>query len=1060
MGKKKNPFAVEKDKPVQPAVLLAESDPPSLPVEPVFYSRRDKQAFWIAAGVTFLAYMYTLAPSVTLEDSGEFLAAANSLGVPHPPGYPSWTIFAWLFKTLIPFGNVAWRVNLMSAFFGAWAVGLAALLISKAGHVMGHHVGVLQKIGDEKAVDWLVLASAVSGALMLAFTPVMWSQSVITEVYSLNAFFLLATLALLYRWSFEPERLGILYAAAFVWGVSLTNHQTLVLLVWAFPLYVWMVDRQVGRDTAIPIALVSVVMLFKMNMSVQDRMLEILRAMPGMPSNIGVVDAMRHMFDEPVRAQLFPLFVQSFLIIALGVWLYYLFTQGPGLFGKIKAALVQYAMVILGLCFYLYMPVASATNPPMNWGYTRTMDGFIHHFTRGQYERIRTDRLLERWWEQLAMFLGDVMQQFNWVYALVALAPFVFLWRVDGRSRRWLAFLAFSYGCLSLGFLFLSNPVIEKQKQFTDRVFFLPGHCIWALLIGFGLILGVGYLVAKLPQLRQGMMGIVAVIFLMPVVSFALNWSENEQRGHDFGYKFGYLMFKPGGGYPDMDRGSVLYGGTDPGRFVPTHMIMVESQVSPRSKTRMEKYPESGTFDRRDVYIITQNALADGTYMNYLRDHYWPSRPRPEDPSTLENWPVWQRLVFRAAWSLLGRKNAYPEKPIWLPDGTALSQAFDEFVRARKARGEGGYTVQGMRVSVQGVIEVMEVNGILARMIFDKNKEDHSFYVEESYVIPWMYPHLEPYGIIMKINKEPLPAITDEMVERDRRYWNALYEELVHDPKFQRDDVAQKSFSKLRAAIGGLYMFRERWEDAEYAFRQAVDLGPDSPEANFRLSQLYCRMDRYDEGLAVMQKYQLKDPQNEKIQNAINTIHQMREQHHRLMELKTKRREKPDDIQTGLRLLEGYAALQQHVETDTLTKELIGLETLDADGFWGILQVYARTQRLDKLSALLDLFVDRYPKDSRGWRETARMRLGNNDLSGSIAALRRYLDLEPRDPLGWYQLGLLLSGQLMCEEAMVALEQAVRLDRRLIQNATQDPGWNVCRKHSRFLQIINPVSLR
>ena len=65
-----------------------------------------------------------------------------------------------------------------------------------------------------------------------------------------------------------------------------------------------------------------------------------------------------------------------------------------------------------------------------------------------------------------------------------------------------------------------------------------------------------------------------------------------------------------------MDKHTVLFGGTDPGRFNPTYMIFAESF------TPADKKPNDPGFDRRDVYLITQNALADGTYLQYIRAHY------------------------------------------------------------------------------------------------------------------------------------------------------------------------------------------------------------------------------------------------------------------------------------------------------------------------------------------------------------------------------------------------------------------------------------------------------
>ena len=51
----------------------------------------------------------------------------------------------------------------------------------------------------------------------------------------------------------------------------------------------------------------------------------------------------------------------------------------------------------------------------------------------------------------------------------------------------------------------------------------------------------------------------------------------------------------------------------------------------------------------------------------------------------------------------------------------------------------------------------MEINGILTKMMWDHDRLRHSFYVEESYVIPWMYPYLSPHGLIMKLNADRTP---------------------------------------------------------------------------------------------------------------------------------------------------------------------------------------------------------------------------------------------------------------------------------------------------------------
>ena len=67
-------------------------------------------------------------------------------------------------------------------------------------------------------------------------------------------------------------------------------------------------------------------------------------------------------------------------------------------------------------------------------------------------------------------------------------------------------------------------------------------------------------------------------------------------------------------------------------------------------------------------------------------------------------------------------------------------------------------------------MNVIGIRELLTKTIFDKNP-DREFYVEESFPLDWMYPYLEPHGLIMKINRQPLPEMSDEIVQRDRDYW-------------------------------------------------------------------------------------------------------------------------------------------------------------------------------------------------------------------------------------------------------------------------------------------------
>src|SRR5262249_41754671 len=158
----------------------------------------------------------------------------------------------------------------------------------------------------------------------------------------------------------------------------------------------------------------------------------------------------------------------------------------------------------------------------------------------------------------------------------------------------------------------------------------------------------------------------------------------------------------------------------------------------------------------------------------------------------------------RFGWNFLGRDDTYPKEPIWIPNTRKVEEGFQQYVNELKTRpaqqGEN-VRVENGKVSIQGVQGVMAINGIISEMIFQKNKDKHSFYVEESYVINWMYPYMEPFQIILKINKEKLPRLTEEIRRRDREFWDEYTKMLMADSRFSRDEDAKKSFSKLRTAV-------------------------------------------------------------------------------------------------------------------------------------------------------------------------------------------------------------------------------------------------------------------
>src|SRR5437868_6691296 len=114
---------------VKPTAPLRVAPPP-------LFRKIDWAALIITFVFVFVAYYLTIAPEMTLEDSGELATGSFYAGIPHPPGYPVWTIYTWLWTVLLPIKNIAWRVALGEATGGALAAGLLGLLVSRGSSLL------------------------------------------------------------------------------------------------------------------------------------------------------------------------------------------------------------------------------------------------------------------------------------------------------------------------------------------------------------------------------------------------------------------------------------------------------------------------------------------------------------------------------------------------------------------------------------------------------------------------------------------------------------------------------------------------------------------------------------------------------------------------------------------------------------------------------------------------------------------------------------------------------------------------------------------------------------
>jgi hypothetical protein len=302
-----------------------------------------------------------------------------------------------------------------------------------------------------------------------------------------------------------------------------------------------------------------------------------------------------------------------------------------------------------------------------------------------------------------------------------------------------------------------------------------------------------------------------------------------------------------------LPTNSIYFAGTDAGRFVVDFASLASGR--PRSFT-----------------LISQNQLADGMYLDYLR------------------------------------ANCATELQLLTNEDS--SKFFADYLADAKRRLETNQLKPGEhveltngRVQVSGMVPVMEINARLARALFEKNPTNE-FFIDNQLAFDWAYPHVEPYGFILKINHEPLSELSEEVVKRDYEFWKHKAAQTIGDwlsestsvreicdwverVYLQKDlngfkgDVdfvgtakisgsfsdiygASAVFSKSRANIADVYAWRaanaktehekqRMSRAADFAFRQAVALGLAQLDAARGYYNFLLLSTRHDDALKLVQ---------------------------------------------------------------------------------------------------------------------------------------------------------------------------------------------------------------
>ncbi|MFA9196273.1 MAG: protein O-mannosyl-transferase family [Aliarcobacter sp.] len=846
---------------------------------------------WVAAGLVWLisqvTYFFTTQPNVGLLDSGEFLTASVHVGVPHPTGYPLWTIFSHLF-TLFPIGNGAWEVNLFSGFCTAIAAGLVSLILCSSMRWSG--------VGDR-----LAQILAVGWSVALAFSVSMWSQAVIAEVYGTHVLCVMLLLWVIYRWVRDPSWTMGLAWAVFFFALGMTNHHLTITLS-SLPVLVMLLRRR-------------------------DFLAEGLLYLSGTAALVYL--GFGYLSQEPAS---WHASVRFLLCVFSGFVFWFLWKRQ---FQNWRVGVAILGAVFLGLSPYIYMPLASATNPPMNWGFASTKEGFFYSFNRSQYDGKLSDQLLktigramgsapvemvnppgpnpnapapnsfrENFLKFAQLYWRKIVANFSPFGILALVGTVAALGSVSKAVRDWLGICAF--GLLLSGFLqpAFAEVGADEATWLLQMPYLGYSYAFFVLLAGFG----SGWAIQRFSQ-KEKLGWAVALLFGAGLAGFSFRQNLNfcSQREHWFGWMYGRDMLS------DLPKDSFVFGGTDPGRFVPTYMILSES-FEPK------KFKRDQSFDRRDLYIITQNALADAFYNQYIRNHY--STERPSARGWVDKW--------------LGRDKHFPVAPLVLPRQEDIMAIYQGAIERR----------QKDAAAPDPNSDPTVLNSMVGEWIWQRNKDQRAFFVEESFPMEWSYPNAVPHGLCYEIKKDPVAKLTPEMVKVDMQYWREYIDHLMKTPGFEDDIDAQRSFSKLRNTGGNIYKWRKMPEAAEQAYRQALELWPGNTETLNNFTDLLMSQGRAADLRDLLAKAAKADPNNGMLTMLLSNCEHRIQLRSEIAKLEDQRATNSKDVALYQQLLAKVSEEGDRPRADSLIREGTSLFPTNVDVMRDAVNYFAMQNRV------------------------------------------------------------------------------------------------------------------
>ena len=592
-----------------------------------------------AAFIASLAvYTRTIAPTVPFWDGGEFIAASYILGIPHPPGSPLYILIGRLFTLLPDMGlGIAWLVNFSSCLFSALTVTAVYLVIVKAVTLNRDRNGL------SLSESLVVCCSALTGALLLAFSDTFWFNAVEAEVYALSMLIMMGCTWLILHWIEKHEQNGserYLFLVVYLAFLGIAVHMFTMLVLPAALLCVVFSDRAIRWNLKL-ILLCGVIgmILFSVVASIDVFFLAVPLAIAGLALSRGrlpwgfpalafvlSVAVLFFGLEEISSYNGLPLveiggfeatigtvvFCVALVSLALALVSATAYDQGRY---KWPFWLIVLCVAVLGYSVNFYVPIRAVQQPvinendPSNW---KNFEGFLERKQYGQESMLES--MFNRKGSWSSQFGNGENMGFWRFFSRQFSAPGFPYWLLPvllvalgivaqaERDRRSILFLGGMLLTCSIGLILYMNfsdgsRGIQREVRIRDY-FYTPAFVYTAVLMGIGVRSLLGQIATWLERLRlpaeRGTAGIAVLTIALPLVPFTYHYESHSREGNYIAYDYAYNMLE------SCDENGLIFTNGDNDTFTLWFLQEVEGI-------------------RKDVRVINLSLLNTDWYIKQLK---------------------------------------------------------------------------------------------------------------------------------------------------------------------------------------------------------------------------------------------------------------------------------------------------------------------------------------------------------------------------------------------------------------------------------------------------------